>query len=259
MEKRKLVGVGNTAKVYEYDENRVIKLFYEGYPKEDVIKEFNNASKVMECSFFKPKVHTLTIVDNRNGIIYDKVEGISLLEKVMRTGDINHCGKILSEEHVKIFNNPGTGLDSFHEIIRNTIHWNTELDDCRKTKLLHILEKVPEKNILCHGDFHPGNIIIKEEKNYIIDFMNIAYGNPYLDIARTVYLVEMTPIPKEVEEKDQFLKFKKAIIAYYLNFIGVEREELRDYLILVLVRRLNEGVSLEEKKMIYTYLECYNV
>lgn len=259
MEKGKLIGVGNTAEVYEYEENKVIKLFYEGYPKESMLKEFQNASIIKECSFLKPKVHTLVTLDNRNGIVYDKVAGESLYDQLMRTGDISHCGKVLSQVHGEMLDHPGTGLDPFHDIIRNSITWNSEFSDSRKTKLLHLLENLPEENTICHGDFHPGNILLQEDNAYIIDFMNLCYGNPYMDIARTVYLVEMTPIPDAILEKEKFLEIKKIITSIYLDHMGIDRQELRDYLLLILVRRLNEGISMEEKKMILKQLESFNI
>ena len=35
----KLLGAGNTACVYEIEDNKVIKLFHEGYPEEQVERE----------------------------------------------------------------------------------------------------------------------------------------------------------------------------------------------------------------------------
>lgn len=259
MVKGNLIGVGNTAEVYDYEENKVIKLFYEGYPKEWIRNEYQNASIIKECSFLMPKVHTLTTLDNRDGIVYDKVTGESLYDELMRTGDLDHCGKVLSKAHSEMLNNPGTGLVSFHEIISNAIIWNPEFSNSKKTKLLHLLECLPEKNSICHGDFHPGNILLQEGKVYIIDFMNLCYGNPYMDIARTVYLLEMTPIPEDIPNREQFLELKKEVTRIYLGYMGIDRQELRDYLILMLVRRLNEGISVTEKKMILEQLEYYNI
>lgn len=259
MEIGKLIGVGNTAEVYEYKEDKVIKLFYEGYQNESVDKEFNNAILIKDKDFAKPNVYALVNFNNRDGIIYDKVDGQSLLDELMKTNDINYGGKVLSQVHLEILKESGIGLDSFYEIIRNSIIWNLDFSESKKVKLLHILESLPEGNTLCHGDFHPGNILRCEDKTYTIDFMNLCYGNPYFDIARTVYLVEMTPIPEDILDKEQFLDLKKAIAAIYLKFMGINRQDLSDYIILILVRRLNEGISKEEKNMILKYLENYGI
>ena len=41
-----MVGVGNTAEVFDYGDDKVCKLFYEGYPKEAVEREYRNAKEV---------------------------------------------------------------------------------------------------------------------------------------------------------------------------------------------------------------------
>ncbi|MBU3157332.1 hypothetical protein [Clostridium estertheticum] len=38
-----IIGVGNAATVYEWEEYKVIKLFYQGYSKDAVEREFHNA------------------------------------------------------------------------------------------------------------------------------------------------------------------------------------------------------------------------
>ena len=38
----KLIAIGNTAEVFEYEEDKVLKLFKAGYPLEQIQREFNN-------------------------------------------------------------------------------------------------------------------------------------------------------------------------------------------------------------------------
>ena len=38
----KLIATGNTAEVFEYEEDKVLKLFKAGYPLEQIQREFNN-------------------------------------------------------------------------------------------------------------------------------------------------------------------------------------------------------------------------
>ncbi len=38
----KLIAIGNTAEVFEYGEDKVLKLFKPGYPVEQIQREFNN-------------------------------------------------------------------------------------------------------------------------------------------------------------------------------------------------------------------------
>lgn len=50
-----IVGVGNTATVYEWEHTKVVKLFHEGYSYQAAIREFENAMAVNDMDFPKPK------------------------------------------------------------------------------------------------------------------------------------------------------------------------------------------------------------
>ncbi len=49
-----------------------------------------------------------------------------------------------------------------------------------REKVLSILDELPDGDILCHGDFHPGNIFISEGQTIAIDFMNICKGHFFI-------------------------------------------------------------------------------
>lgn len=75
-----MLGVGNTAEVFEYGEGKVCKLFFAGYPKEAVEREYRNAMEVERLGLPAPKVYETVTLDGRNGIVYEKIEGKSMLE-----------------------------------------------------------------------------------------------------------------------------------------------------------------------------------
>ena len=70
-----IIGIGNTATVYEWEEGKVLKLFYKDYPKEAIEKEFHNAMAIRNMNIPKPKVYKIISCEERTGIIYDMVEG----------------------------------------------------------------------------------------------------------------------------------------------------------------------------------------
>lgn len=42
----------------------------------------------------------------------------------------------------------------------------------------------PRQHFLCHGDFHPGNLLVKNRKLVVIDWEDVRYDFPSKDIAR---------------------------------------------------------------------------
>lgn len=51
----KIVGTGNTATVYEWEDNKVLKLFHQDYPFEAIINEFRNASLIRDMDLANPR------------------------------------------------------------------------------------------------------------------------------------------------------------------------------------------------------------
>lgn len=234
----KKVGVGNTATVYEWEDNKVLKLFHQDYPIESVEKEFENARLIWNMRFPKPKAHGIIRYNKQIGIIYDRLKGETLLDWFMRTGNIEECSVYMAKLHKQIIENKVNGIPNYKDFLKNNIQKAQSLKE--KDEILYIFDKLPNGNTLCHGDFHPGNIFIYNEQITVIDFMNICHGHFLYDIARTIFLVEYTPLPLEIKEKEKLLKSRKKLADLYLMQMNVTRENIKDFLSVIIAARMGE-------------------
>lgn len=234
----KIVGVGNTATVYEWKDNKVLKLFHQGYPIKSIEREFKNAKLIWNMGFPKPRAYEIISYNKQIGIIYDRLKGESLLDWLMRTGNIEKCAVYMSKLHKQIMENKINDVPNYKDFLRNNIQNGQSLKE--KEEILYILDKLPNGNTLCHGDFHPGNIFIYNGQTTVIDFMNICQGHFLYDIARTIFLVEYTPLPAEVKEKEKLLKFRKSLADLYLREMNVTRKIIDDYLSVIMAARIGE-------------------
>ncbi|MGF7057428.1 aminoglycoside phosphotransferase family protein [Brassicibacter mesophilus] len=236
----KIIGVGNTATVYEWEKGRVLKLFYQDYPKEAIEKEFQNAKAISNMDFAKPKVHEIIFCKERMGIIYDKVEGESLLNWVLKTGNAQGCAVYMAKLHKTILQNKISNVPNYKEFLECNIVNASLVNSKKRKEVLQILDKLRNGNTLCHGDFHPGNIFISDGHTMAIDFMNVCRGDYLYDVARTVFLVEYTPVSAEVEDREMLMQLKKTLADLYLIEMNVTREMIRDYLSVIIVAREGE-------------------
>lgn len=240
MEHGRLIGTGNTANVYEYGEGKVLKLFHQGYPVEDVAKEFNNAMAIRDMNFEKPKAHEVISFEGENGIIYDRVEGESLLDWTMKTGDVKKCAEYMAKLHRTIVQNKIDNVSNYKDFLRFHILRASSEDLNKQKDTLQLLDKLPEGDSLCHGDFHPGNILISNGNTFVLDFMNICQGDLLYDVARTVFLVEYTPVPEGDYDREGLLQLKKTLADLYLMEMNVTREMIQDYLLVIIAARKGE-------------------
>ena len=98
----KVIGIGNTAEVLDQGDGKACKLFYEGYPYNSVEFEYNNAKIIQTMDIPVPKVYELVKVEGRAGIIYEKLEGQSVLEKLLQDGDVNSLVNKMVNLHKEI-------------------------------------------------------------------------------------------------------------------------------------------------------------
>ncbi|ABX43688.1 aminoglycoside phosphotransferase family protein [Lachnoclostridium phytofermentans] len=240
----KMIGQGNTANVYEWEDGKVLKLFHQGYPINSVKKEYENAKRLNLMNFEKPMVYDIVAVSEQYGILYDKVNGISMFDWLMTTGDMKVCAQKIAQLQNRINENKANEFMDYKEFLQNNLQRVVLSGDMEARKqgeeMLHLLTTLKDGENLCHGDYHPGNIFIEGDKVSVIDFMNCCKGPREYDIARSLYLMQYSPIPQNMPGVEELLKAREQLADHYLNYMKVSRKELKDYLAVISVSRGGE-------------------
>jgi aminoglycoside phosphotransferase (APT) family kinase protein len=65
---------------------------------------------------------------------------------------------------------------------------------------LAALERLDHGAQLCHGDIHPGNVLVADQGPVIIDWIDAASGSPAADLGRTVLLFEGAIATSQADE-----------------------------------------------------------
>ena len=65
------------------------------------------------------------------------------------------------------------------------------LDERRKQHMLGSIADMPDGDRLCHGDFHPMNILGEASQPVIIDWSDARRGDPAADVCRTYLLMKL--------------------------------------------------------------------
>lgn len=183
------IAVRSTKTVYR-DGNKTIKLFNEGYSKPLILNEALNLARVEDVNLNIPKLLGVEMEGNRWAIVTEYIEGESL-ENLMKQNPerIDEYMNLFVDIQIEIQSIPAPAmLNRIKEKMKNKIA-DAPLNDTIKYDLSTRLEGMPTHSKLCHGDFNPGNVIIKEDgTHYIIDWAHVTRGNASADAART-YLI----------------------------------------------------------------------
>jgi len=183
-----IVAVRPTKTVYR-DGNRAVKVFDEHYSKADVLNEALNLARIEETGIPVPPLLEVTKIDGCWAIVTAFVEGKTLAA--------------LMEEHPELRRDYlARFVDIQLDMHRKTAPLLTKLKDKMERKIsmadldascryeLHArLAGMPRHNKVCHGDFNPSNIIIREDGTAcILDWSHATQGNASADAARTYLL-----------------------------------------------------------------------
>lgn len=239
----KVLGVGNTATVYEWgtDGQQVLKLFHAGYPESAVELEYRNALALNALDLPKPRAYELIHQDGQTGIIYDWAKGEPLDAWVMQTQDLAGCARHMAELHQAVLQHTLPDIPDYKGFLDYHLRHMPAGHEAKQQAALQLLESLPDGDTVCHGDFHPGNILIADGQTVLIDFMNICRGPALYDVARTVFLVQYTPVPPGDMDRDTLVQLKKNLADLYLAEMQITREQIADYLTVIRTARLGEN------------------
>lgn len=213
IENMKLLGKGNTAEVFAYGNERVCKLFYEGYPDEYVALEFQNSKEMYRNRIKIPKPFQMITIENRKGIIYERIDGKTLLNMMMEN-------ESNLDELLNMFVNLQLGILAHHT--KKVLSYKEYLIASLKNKkinnqgIFNAINALPDDDCLLHGDLHPNNILVMSDGTPIlIDFMNVCRGPALYDMARTYFLIK---------------QFDGPLANKYLKCIDVSEKDIAEYL-----------------------------
>ncbi|TQS70545.1 aminoglycoside phosphotransferase family protein [Ornithinibacillus gellani] len=214
------IGSGNTADVYAYGDLKVCKLFVDGYPESAIQREYNHARRMMDLGVPVPVCYGMFRQQNRMGIIYERIFGESLLDFFIRSGDAKFTVGTLVSLHQKIIHRHAEGLSSYKQFLRQCIQK-------KNAELLKEIDKLPDGNSLCHGDYHPGNVLLGQDGGVtLIDFMNVCRGPWQYDVARTYFLIKRGALPGDIPYIETMEALQPQLATNYISAMNVHYDEI---------------------------------
>lgn len=187
----KPIARGRTAEVYAWGEDRVLKLFYSGCSEQSVRQEARITGLVHAAGLPVPGVEGVVEQDGRLGIVFERIAGVSMLEIFLRQPwRIFTLTRRMARLHAHIHTLALPELPAQRPRLQRRIAAAPALADDLKEALLARLEGLPDGQQVCHGDFHPGNILLTPRGAVVIDWIDATCGNRLADVARTRLLVQ---------------------------------------------------------------------
>jgi len=215
-----IVGKGFQAIVYA-DGEYAVKLYREGYPKQNVFSEALIMASLELFNFPSPKVYEVLMVNGQFGLRMDQVKGKAMSDDLDNPKKIYEVLDDMVNLQCRLQNYDGGSWDSLPDIktrFFNDLKSNDKLSSDLKKKFLSKLEKLPDGNDFCHCDFHADNVFFDGENYTIIDLLQICKGDPAADAACSY-------VAYSFDNQD----YAKYYLNQYCKVSGVSRERVLEW------------------------------
>jgi aminoglycoside phosphotransferase (APT) family kinase protein len=248
------IAVGRTAEIYTWEEDQVLKLFRDWTKPSWVAYEARVAKSVHASGLSVPAVGEIIEIGGRHGLVYERVDGPTMLELLMKKpGKLNEFARLLAELQAGMHVQSVPNLPSQRERLMGKINNAGPLSPELKIAVLKALDALPDGDRICHGDFHPDNVLMASRGPVVIDWTDVTSGHPYGDVARTVLLIRGATATKDnpVELPEDRLRkmFFDVYIERYLEIVPGNIDELWAWIPVIAAARLDENISEEEEML----------
>lgn len=258
------VGSGRTATIFRYSQKQVVKLFKPTFPRNAIEKEFQIGLTLNHFGFDIPQTYEIVNLNNDKGIILDYIPGSSMLNNLARKPWlVLSYSKLMAKLHFKIHTtsiSQNQSIPLLKESLADKISRVSLLSREEKEVILSDLSTLKDGFSICHGDFHPDNIIISKDRLVTVDWITATIGNPIADVARTWLLLTMGTLPENKSAFEIYLAknlrdlFCRGYLREYKKLSNFTADELEAWKLPVAAARLIENVSDQENQNLLQFI-----
>lgn len=233
-----LIGVGRVADVHALGEHAV-KLYRSDRAKADAFSEAATLAIVESHDLPAPRAHAVGTYAGRWGLVMDRIGGPTLGAAALADPTrLPECLDEMVRLHRLLHASVEARLRSVKARLAAAISRAAPLDASLKARLLAGLAARPDGDRLCHGDFHPLNIIGTPGSATIIDWLDAAVGPPEADVCRTFVLVGSVNPDAATDYVERYAHASSTTPAAILAWLPY-----------VAAARLSEGIAGEESRL----------
>ncbi len=191
------IAEGREAEIYEWGDGLVLRLMRSAADLPAMKRSTVAIAAARTFDVATPAVLEVVEIDGRPGQVMERVDGIDQFSVMAgRPWTLPSIGVGLGRIHADLHRpEVPDELPSIHELIESRIQESARVPADIAAAALVALEDLPHGRSLCHGDFHPGNVLVTDRGPVLIDWTNAARGPAMADFARTRLMLTMGELP----------------------------------------------------------------
>jgi aminoglycoside phosphotransferase (APT) family kinase protein len=210
-----LIASGRVAEVHECGA-MAVKLYKDGAQKRSAFREAAILAIAESLGLPVPRVFGVQQIGKRWGVIMSRADGPTFADAAVRRPGLRpEYLEAMAILQLRLHSHPSPQLGSLKAKLAANIRQATILGESRRDALLTRLAQLPEGSRLCHGDFHPSNILGPPGHETLVYWLDASCCDPAADVCRS-YVVMKPSAPD----------FASAYVDAYARLGGESRERI---------------------------------
>lgn len=192
------IGAGANGSVYRLDRETIIKVYNPlTNPPEKIMREKQSAMQAFIHGIPSAISFDIVRAGDRLGLIYEMIDAVTLGSSINEAPDTAcDCGTKMAELLLKLHS---TEFES-GSLPDARINLQLWADVAEKsgfyeavtiTKLRRLIDSIPPRSTFIHGDFQPGNIMVKDGEWILIDMGDASVGHPICDLIGAFQIMKL--------------------------------------------------------------------
>jgi hypothetical protein len=204
-----------------------------------------------------PKLIETIDCDGRTGLVLELLDGPDMLSLLQRQPwRVLGLAHALAGAHLAVHQAEApVDLPEVRQVLAARIN-HAVMPFRLRDYAMRVLDGLPDGDRLCHGDFHPGNVLLAAGRVAVIDWPGAARGTPEADHARTRLLLRWAdPLPGTSPVFRALITAGRSMFAHgyaraYRRGASQPLRRSDSWLIVHAAARLSEGIEVEHPTLI---------
>jgi len=244
--------------MFARDDGRVLRLYRNAAYAAEADRTIVVLRALRDAGVRVPEVFGREDAGDRPGVVMERIDGTDMLTEIGRKPwKVWGVGGLSGRAHAAMHQIEAPDiLESNHDRLRRRITESALVPDEFRGVALARLSEMPGGDRLCHGDYHPGNLMLKAGEPVVIDWSNASRGVPEADVVRTKLMLDYgepppgTPVVIRVAAKVARKLLVDSYLGAYRRAGSIDAQVMKRWELPIVVARLTEGIPEERERLL---------
>ena len=181
-----MIGKGANGAVYRYDEETIIKVYFNPDALPEIQRERELARKALVLGINTAIPYDVVRVGESYGTVMELLAATSLSKLMKKDPEhlelpLKYYVDMLKQIHATEVK-PGDMPDMKQVALDWAAFDREHLPEALGDKLYKLVEAVPERHTMLHGDYHTNNIMVRDGEALLIDMDTLCMGHPIFEL-----------------------------------------------------------------------------